>query len=1443
MYPCSFSIPQLDGNLTLPCDQHQTDSCQSDDISSQSDPPNPLHNNPPLSTQTDHTDPTSYNSLLNNPPFSITQTDPPDLTTTPLHNDPPLTSTQSDPPNSAQDSPQLQSPHLHNIPRLSSTQTDPPDSSTHSPQLHSTPLHNNPPHNNPPLNTSTDLPGLLDLSTVSHPSSLSLQDLSDLDQFLPFATYDPTIPDTTPSLSLTEHVAHPDQDWSDLDQFLPFATYDPTIPDIIPSLSQTVCTAHPDQDQHTARVHVQSTVPPENVTAQDTQQSYSIPTIIGNTPRHTRQNNQPRPPCLTTIKRDNRAITALSLPNIMVTNHRSIFPKFNNLVDEIHECEMHLGLHCEIWENKENKAHANKIEEALEIHGIQYISTPRPDRRGGGAAITLIKDSPFVLSKLNVCVLSGHDSLEVCWGLLKPKTPTGHVKSIIVCSFYIPPKSKKKSALIQHISLNYFILKSQYPDSAFVCGGDKNDLNTQLLLDIHPSFRQIVTKPTYKKSVLDVLVTDIGHYYLEPIIRPPVQPDNPAGACPSDHSIVFAKANVSPDQPVQREARYHTIRPLPDLALANFASWIQHESWEFVYNGTDTSDMVDRFNFLIQLNLDTHCPTQTVKSTNLDGKISSVAVKQASRRKNREYLKHGNSAKYKNLKKEVKRKLSEATTDFLSKQTEKVCAKSNTWLRHVKRIASRPGDQPPSTFSLPLHVENNLSALESSNKICEYFSSISQEYTPLNIESLPEHVKAKVTNDPCDHPYLADHMVYDGLKKGKKTCSVPGDIPIKVLTEFLPELTAPVAAIYREAIATHKWPKSYKKEYHLPINKIPTPQSEDDLRNLGLTPFLSKRLEWFLIQWIWPYISPHIDLDQLGGLPGCSVEHYLVLMLDFIQKNLDKNQTDPTAVLAGLVDFSKAFNRIDHNVIVTILSDLNIPTCALRLIISYLSCRKMCVRYNGAVSAEQDIPGGGPQGGLLTVLLFDLQVNQAGAPCTLPRTLPYGEEGPELQRPAHAYQHLHDTPTQTGEVHTHHAPLLLPPHDAPVVEGPALEPPATAYQHLHDIPTQPGEVHPHHDPLLLSPQHSPLLSQQDSPCVEGHQLETPAHAYQLLNDTPTQAGGPELMSPTHGYQHLHDTPTQPGEVHDPLLLPPLAAPAPLYNFPPPLCHQSDKILKKKYVDDLTLLESINLKSCLIPSTPIIGPPNLHEQPGLQLQTDQSVLKHQLSDLLKFTNKNKMKINFKKTKILPFNLSKKFDFLPQLGFPNCEPLEVIYETKLLGVTLSSDLSWTAHVNEITKRATNKLWVLIRFKTLGGSQDQLLTVYQTRVRSTLEFAAPVFHSGLTANQSSQIEMVQKKALAIILGRQYSSYETALNTLNLERLDTRREDLSFRFALKCTKSHRHNSMFPPNPNYRPNMRNPKPFLEYQCHTSRYFNSAIPALSRLLNCRSRHAKTEKNK
>ena len=94
---------------------------------------------------------------------------------------------------------------------------------------------------------------------------------------------------------------------------------------------------------------------------------------------------------------------------------------------------------------------------------------------------------------------------------------------------------------------------------------------------------------------------------------------------------------------------------------------------------------------------------------------------------------------------------------------------------------------------------------------------------------------------------------------------------------------------------------------------------------------------------------------------------------------------DPnTAVVAVPVDYSKAFNRMLHSDILCSLIALNVPNCAVKLIKSYLTSRTMCVRYKGAVSSFKKIPGGGPQGGLLTSILFILQANKAGSPCQTP---------------------------------------------------------------------------------------------------------------------------------------------------------------------------------------------------------------------------------------------------------------------------------------------------------------------------------------------------------------------------------------------------------------------------------------------------------------------------
>ena len=100
----------------------------------------------------------------------------------------------------------------------------------------------------------------------------------------------------------------------------------------------------------------------------------------------------------------------------------------------------------------------------------------------------------------------------------------------------------------------------------------------------------------------------------------------------------------------------------------------------------------------------------------------------------------------------------------------------------------------------------------------------------------------------------------------------------------------------------------------------------------------------------------------------------------------------------------------------------------------------------------------------------------------------------------------------------------------------------------------------------------------------------------------------------------------------------------------------------------------------------------------------------------------------------------------------------------------------------------LYFYIRFKNLGASRKQLVQVYQARIRRTLENSAPVYSSGLTQEQKRLIEMVQKKAFVIILGKDYVSYENALTILDLKRLDARIDDICLNFAKKCILSEKH-------------------------------------------------------
>ena len=111
-----------------------------------------------------------------------------------------------------------------------------------------------------------------------------------------------------------------------------------------------------------------------------------------------------------------------------------------------------------------------------------------------------------------------------------------------------------------------------------------------------------------------------------------------------------------------------------------------------------------------------------------------------------------------------------------------------------------------------------------------------------------------------------------------------------------------------------------------------------------------------------------VDIRQFGGSKGNSITHYISELINFILYH--QEDTAPTAILACLVDFSKTFNRQDNAILITKLSDMNVPGWLLKIVAAFLTNRKMVVRYQGATSGVKNLPGGGPQGTLWGLILY-----------------------------------------------------------------------------------------------------------------------------------------------------------------------------------------------------------------------------------------------------------------------------------------------------------------------------------------------------------------------------------------------------------------------------------------------------------------------------------------
>ena len=133
-----------------------------------------------------------------------------------------------------------------------------------------------------------------------------------------------------------------------------------------------------------------------------------------------------------------------------------------------------------------------------------------------------------------------------------------------------------------------------------------------------------------------------------------------------------------------------------------------------------------------------------------------------------------------------------------------------------------------------------------------------------------------------------------------------------------------------------------------------------------------------MVKWLMDIIGPLIDWGQYGGIKGCSITHLMVELLTFVHWNLDIRKRQ--GILLTAIDYSKAFNRQDHNTFVRILFKMGVPGWLLKIILGFLTDRRMVLSHNGGKSNLKEMPGGGPAGTTLGLIMFVVLINDTANP-------------------------------------------------------------------------------------------------------------------------------------------------------------------------------------------------------------------------------------------------------------------------------------------------------------------------------------------------------------------------------------------------------------------------------------------------------------------------------
>ena len=328
----------------------------------------------------------------------------------------------------------------------------------------------------------------------------------------------------------------------------------------------------------------------------------------------------------------------------------------------------------------------------------------------------------------------------------------------------------------------------------------------------------------------------------------------------------------------------------------------------------------------------------------------------------KEFFRNGKSTKWRSLRKSFRKSKMKASKNFYSVFVKDLkVAKPSQNFKMAKCIGAIEQNSKNELNTASLDGMESQAQVEA---VAKYFSEVSCQYSPVDLTKLPSFLPAE------ESPQLQVYHMWNKIKCQKKTKStLPIDIPEGLRKEIAEFLAEPLTNIFNTCLKEGKYPKLWKQEYVTPVPKHnKTLETLKDLRKIASTSDHSKIYEFFLLDLINQDILTNLNKTQFGGKKVVGTEHLIVAMIDRIKQVQD--DPEKLAIILNSYDWKGAFDRLDPTLVTIKGIKLGIRSSIVRILIYFMSERKMQVKMNNKTTSSYDLIGGSPQGSLIGQLLY-----------------------------------------------------------------------------------------------------------------------------------------------------------------------------------------------------------------------------------------------------------------------------------------------------------------------------------------------------------------------------------------------------------------------------------------------------------------------------------------